>query len=119
MISFKLAEKKKQFYLSTGFYHIYLSGGFFLENIDLIDVGLKDLRANNYITLKEFYIKRRSYVNGQRAVACYEFEVVDSTELELEFGNIEQLEMKYSMLFLANLLFPKKIEVEQISVVIQ
>lgn len=77
------------------------------------------MRTNNYITLKESYLKRRSYVKGQRAVACYEFEVVNSTELELEFGNIEQLEMKYSMLFLANLLFPKKIDVENISVVIE
>lgn len=41
MISFKLAEKKKQFYLSTGFYRVYLAGGFFIENLELVDVGLK------------------------------------------------------------------------------
>lgn len=119
MILFKLAKKKHQFYLSTGFYHVYLVGGFFLENLDLMDVGLKDLRTNDYITLKEFYLKRRSYVNSQKAVACYEFEIVNSTELELEFGNIEQLEMKYSTLFLANLFFPKKIAAEEILVAIQ
>jgi hypothetical protein len=119
MVTFKLIEKKHKFYLSIGFYRLYLGGVFSVNNIDLVDIGLTEMKTQDYVTLKELNFKTKQYINGIKAIACYEFEVMNAGDFEIEFDNIENLELKSSSLFLSNFLFPSKIDISDIQVIIQ
>jgi hypothetical protein len=55
-----------------GYYNIYFSGGFSIENLDLLDIHLFNAKARETITLKEKSLKQREIINGEKSVWCFE-----------------------------------------------
>jgi hypothetical protein len=119
MIQFKLTNKRHRFTLGYGDYKVYITGGFSMENFDLLDVHLIELNSGRQIKLKELNMKPRDLINGKRAIACYSFWIDQYTEYEIEFRDFEFLTMKKSMLFFRNLLFPSHIDLKEIDIIIK
>lgn len=119
MVSFKLVEKKHKFSLSIGFYRLYLGGVSSIENVDLLDIGITDLKTKDYVTLSELNFNSRKRINKKQAIAFFEFEVTQSGEFEIEINEIENLKLKSSTLFLSNLLFQSKVDIQNVIVFIE
>jgi hypothetical protein len=119
MIEFKITERSHRFHLGYGDYQVFLTGGYGLENFEYVQVRLWEVDSGKEIALKEYGLKPRDMIHGRRAIGCYSFWIDRRTEYEIEFTNFGLLEMRYSALFIQNLLFPTKVELDAISVVIQ
>lgn len=119
MNPFFINEKNHKLNLSFGTYRIYLLGGFSIENIDLLDVKLSKISSGENVEIRELNFKTTDYVSGKKAVACFEFEIVDNDEYQIDFKGYENLAVKESRLFLKNLLFPSKKSGEEIEVIIK
>ncbi len=52
MEKFQIKEKSHEFELSYGSYQIYFTGGWYIKNLEDIDIKLIDVETNKIITLK-------------------------------------------------------------------
>ena len=116
---FKLKNKKHKFYSSNGFYKIYILGGFSIQNLNLISVKLSEVNSQKQIQLKEINFKTRDYINGRKAIACYEFQINNYEEYQIEFNGIENLVVKESMLFFKSLFSSSKASISDLEIVIK
>ena len=116
---FKLKNKKHKFIPSYGSYRIYIVGGLTIENLNLLKVKLTKINTGEIIPLKEINWKPADYIAGEKALACYDFEITQTADYEIEFDNIESLRVKKSRLFLKNLLFPSHLSLEDIRIAIK
>ena len=116
---FKLKNRKHKFSPSYGLYRIYILGGLSVENLDSLDAKLTKVNTGEIISLKEINWKPSEYINGEKAVACYDFQINEADDYEIEFDNIESLEVKKSKLFIRNLLFPSNVSLDDIKIVIK
>ena len=96
MIIFPITDKKKEFQLGYGLYSVYLTGGFSIENLDLLDIHLYNSETKETITLKEKTNKSRDYINNQKAIYCYEFQINEFGTFTIELKNPEVLTIKNS-----------------------
>lgn len=94
MINFPLLQKEKKFELRYDLYHLYFSGGFSIQNLDLLDIHLFNSENSQTITLKEKSLKPRDYINNQKAICCYEFEISEYRIYQIEIANPEVLVIK-------------------------
>lgn len=116
---FKLKDKKHKFSPSYGLYRIYILGGLSIENLNSLNVKLTKVNSDEIISLKEIDWKSSEYIKGEKAVACYDFQINEANDYEIEFSNIENLRIKKSKLFIKNLLFPSNVSLEDIKIVIK
>jgi hypothetical protein len=116
---FKLKNKKHKFSPSYGLYRIYILGGLSIENLNSLKATLTKANTGEIISLKEIDWKPSEYINGEKAIACYDFQINEADDYEIEFNNIENLRVKKSKLFIKNLLFPSTISLEDIKIVIK
>ena len=94
MIIFPITDKKKEFQLGYGLYGVYFTGGFSIENLDLLDIHLYNSETKETITLKEKTNKSRDYINNQKAIYCYEFQINEFGNFTIELQNPEVLTIK-------------------------
>ncbi|WP_091146842.1 hypothetical protein [Flavobacterium caeni] len=104
MIKFPITENKKEFELSYGFYYLYFSGGFSLENLDQLEIQLLNTKTSETITLKEKLLKPREIINGEKVICCFEFQINNFALYKLKIKNPEILVMKNSALISVNLI---------------
>ncbi len=116
---FKLKTKKHRFSSSYGLYRIYILGGFSIENLNLLDVKLTKINTQEAICITEINWKLREYINGEKAIACYDFQINETDDYEIEFNNIESLEVQKSMLIIKNFFFPSNVSIEDLKIVIK
>jgi len=125
MEKFHIKEKSHEFELSYGSYQIYFTGGWYIKNLDDIDIKLIDVETNKIITLKSkdfFGLRRQAYISSQQAaVLAFEFENLKYSKLRLTIKNPESLILKryHPFLIMGNLRYPNNIYLEQILVVIK
>lgn len=96
MISFPIIKKSEEFELSYGSYSIYFTGGFTIENLENLDIQLLDLVKNENIKLNEKFLKARDFINRERAILCYNFDILQYSTLRLSINNPEILSIKRS-----------------------
>jgi hypothetical protein len=92
MEKFHIKEKSHEFELSYGSYQIYFTGGWYIKNLDDIDIKLIDVETNKIITLKSkdfFGLRRQAYISSQQAVLAFEFENLKYSKLRLTIKNPE------------------------------
>ena len=94
MITFPITDKQKEFQLGYGLYSVYFTGGFSLANLDLLDIHLYNSETKETITLKEKTLKSRDYINNQKAIYCYEFQINAFGNFTIEIKNPEVLIIK-------------------------
>ena len=94
MIIFPITDKQKEFKLGYGLYSVYFTGGFSLENLDLLDIHLYNSETKETITLKEKTLKPRDYINNQKAIYYYEFQINEFGTFTIELKNPEVLIVK-------------------------
>ncbi|WP_288984552.1 hypothetical protein [uncultured Flavobacterium sp.] len=124
MEKFHIKEKSHEFELSYGSYQIYFTGGWYIKNLDDIDIKLIDVETNKIITLKSkdfFGLRRQAYISSQQAVLAFEFENLKYSKLRLTIKNPESLILKryHPFLIMGNLRYPNNIYLEEILVVIK
>jgi hypothetical protein len=124
MEKFHIKEKSHEFELSYGSYQIYFTGGWYIKNLDDIDIKLIDVETNKIITLKSkdfFGLRRQAYISSQQAVLAFEFENLKYSQLRLTIKNPESLILKryHPFLIMGNLRYPNNIYLEEILVVIK
>lgn len=121
---FNLKDKFSEFQLSFGSYQIYLTGGWYIKNLEELKIELIDLETNQKINLKSksiFGLRKQDYIGGEKAVQIFEFNIPKQTNLKISIHNPETLIMKkvHPFMFLSSILFPRKIETDIIKVVIK
>ena len=116
---FKLKNKKHNFIQNYGSYRIYIVGGLTIENLNLLKVKLTKINTGEIIRLREINWKPAEYIDGKKALACYDFEITETADYEIEFDNIESLRIKKSRLFIKNLLSPSSVSIEDIKIAIK
>lgn len=94
MIHFPLLQKEETFELRYGLYALYLSGGFSIDNLDLLDIHLFNAVTKDTITLKEKSLKPRDFIRNERAICCYEFQIKEFGTYKIEIANPEVLIIK-------------------------
>ncbi|MDR0227494.1 MAG: hypothetical protein LBI72_00260 [Flavobacteriaceae bacterium] len=102
----------------------FLQGGWYIKNLEELGIELIDLETNENINLKfkNFYgLRRQDYIHRQKAVQAFEFNILKSSKLKITINNPESLIMKRShpIILIHSFLFPKKIELDLIKVVIK
>lgn len=96
MINFPITNKNIEFELSYGLYNLYFSGGFSIQNLDLLDIHLFNFVTKDTITLIEKSLKPRDIIKGQRVISCYEFQINEFATYKIEILNPEALLIKRS-----------------------
>ena len=124
MEKFYLKEKTHEFELSYGSYQIYLTGGWYIKNLENLDIELIDVESGKNIKLKskDFYgLRRQAYISSQQAVLAFKFDNLKYSKLKLTIKNPESLILKryHPFLIIGNLRYPNKISLEEILVVIK
>lgn len=122
MKQFYLKDKFFEFQLGFGFYQIYFTRGWYIKNLEELNIELIDLETNHKITLKSkniFGLRKQDFIGGQRAVQVFEFNLAKQTNLKISINNPETLIMKKVHPFMFSILFPRKIETDIIKVVIK
>jgi hypothetical protein len=120
MIKFKLIDKKHKLnFESTGYYSVFLTGGFSIELGNDLEIELKGIKSNDWVEIIELDFKKNTIIEFTKATECFKFNISRIGEYEIEFKNIENLVVKKSSLFLSNLLFPTQIPLEKIEVIIK
>lgn len=119
-----LKEKIYDFELSYGSYQIFFTGGWYIQNLEEIDIELIDVETNKSISLKSkdfFGLRRQSYIGNQKAVLAYEFDNLKYSKFKLSIKNPEMLILKKShpFLFLHNLIYSKHISLDEILLIIK
>ena len=84
----------------------------------------QDLEINQKINLKSkniFGLRKQDYIGGKKAVQVFEFNLAKPTNLKISINNPETLIMKkvHPFMFMYSILFPRKIEIDIIKVVIK
>ncbi len=124
MKKFPIDKKTFEFELGFGCYCIMFTGGWYIENLDELNVNLVNLTTSETIALKSktlFGLRKQDYVDRQQAVIAFEFDILKYSKLQLTISNPEELVMKryHPFLFLHNLIFGRTIPVEDINVIIK
>lgn len=124
MIKFPLVQKSHEFELGYGSYYIFFTGGWYIENLDELDLQFINSKTNESIILntKDFFgLRRQDYVANQKAVAAFSFDIYEYSTLRLTINNPESLVLKpnHPIMFLLNLFYGKKIPIEKINIVIK
>src|SRR5690554_580771 len=124
MKQFYLKDKFFEFQLGFGLYQIYFTEGWYIKNLEELNIELIDLETNQKINLKSkniFGLRKQDYIGGQKAVLVFEFNLAKLTNLKISINNPETLIMKkvHPFMFLYSILFPRKIETDKIKVVIK
>jgi hypothetical protein len=96
MVSFSIIKKTEEFELSYGSYNIYFTGGFTIENLENLDIQLVNVEKNEKIKLHEKFLKTRDIINRERAILCYNFDLLQYSSLKLTINNPEILSVKRS-----------------------
>lgn len=124
MQKFNIKEKTFNFELSYGSYQIFFSGGWYIKNLEELDVELIDTETNKNVILKSkdfFGLRKQDFIGKQKAVLAYEFDNLKYSKLKLSIKNPELLILKkvHPILFLYNLIHPKNISLDEIMVIIK
>ena len=124
MNKFFITQKSYDFELGYGSYNIFFTGGWYIENLNVLDIHLIDKSTSETITLhsKDFFgLRKQDYIENQQAVVGYNFNVNKYSDLRLTINNPESLIMKrfHPFLLLFNLIFSQRISVEKILVVVK
>jgi hypothetical protein len=124
MQKFYIKEKIFNFELNYGSYQIFFSGGWYIKNLEELDIELIDIETNKNIILnsKDFFgLRKQDFIGKQKAVLAYEFDNLKYSKLKLSIKNPELLILKkaHPFLFLHNLIYPKNISLEKIMVIIK
>ncbi len=124
MEKFYIKEKYHEFELSYGSYQIYFTGGWYIKNLEDLDIELIDVETNKIISLKSkdfFGLRRQAYISSQKAVLAFEFENLKYSKLGLTIKNPESLILKrhHPFLIMGNFRYPNNISLEEILVVIK
>lgn len=124
MEKFYIKEKSYEFELSYGSYQIYFTGGWYIKNLEDLDIGLINIESEKNVTLKSkdfFGLRRQAYISNQQAVLAFEFENLKYSKLRLTIKNPESLILKryHPFLIMSNLRYPNNISIEEILVVIK
>ena len=117
-------EKSYEFELSYGSYQIYFTGGWYIKNLEDLDIELINIESGKNVTLKSkdfFGLRRQAYISSQQAVLAFEFENLKYSKLRLTIKNPESLILKryHPFLIMSNLRYPNNISIEEILVVIK
>ena len=121
---FYIKEKSYEFELSYGSYQIYFTGGWYIKNLEDLDIELINIESGKNVTLKSkdfFGLRRQTYISNQQAVLAFEFENLKYSKLRLTIKNPESLILKryHPFLIIGNLRYPNNISIEEILVVIK
>ena len=121
---FYIKEKSYEFELSYGSYQIYFTGGWYIKNLEDLDIELINIESGKNVTLKSkdfFGLRRQDYISSQQAVLAFEFENLKYSKLRLTIKNPESLILKryHPFLIMGNLRYPNNISLEEILVVIK
>lgn len=124
MQKFYIKEKSHEIDLSYGSYQIYFTGGWYIKNLENLDIELIDIESGKSIKLKSkdfFGLRRQAYISSQQAVLAFEFENLKYSKLRLTIKNPESLILKryHPFLIINNLRYPNNISLEEIMVVIK
>lgn len=124
MQKFSIKEKTLYFELSYGSYQIFFSGGWYIKNLEELDVELIDTETNKNVILKSkdfFGLRKQDFIGKQKAVLAYEFDNLKYSKFKLSIKNPELLILKkaHPFLLLYNLIYPKNISLEEIMVIIK
>jgi hypothetical protein len=124
MEKFYIKEKSYEFELSYGSYQIYFTGGWYIKNLEDLDIELINIESGKNVTLKSkdfFGLRRQAYISSQQAVLAFEFENLKYSKLRLTIKNPESLILKryHPFLIMSNLRYPNNISIEEILVVIK
>ena len=114
MEKFYIKEKSYEFELSYGSYQIYFTGGWYIKNLEDLDIGLINIESEKNVTLKSkdfFGLRRQAYISNQQAVLAFEFENLKYSKLRLTIKNPESLILKryHPFLIMSNLRYPNNI----------
>ena len=110
--------------LSYGSYQIYFTGGWYIKNLEDLDLDFIDIETNKNIKLRArdfFGLRKQDYIEKEQAVVAFEFDNLKYSKLKLTIKNPESLILKryHPFLFLYNLIYPKNVSLEQIKIVIK
>lgn len=124
MNEFPIGQKSHEFELSYGSYRMLFAGGWYIENLDELDIELVDILTGKTVTLKTkdfFGLRIQDRIGKQQAVVAYEFYVMKYSKFRLTIHNPEALIMKryHPFLLLSKLIFRKPIPIDEIRVVIR
>jgi len=124
MEKFYIKEKSYEFELSYVSYQIYFTGGWYIKNLEDLDIELINIESGKNVTLKSkdfFGLRRQAYISSQQAVLAFEFENLKYSKLRLTIKNPESLILKryHPFLIMSNLIYPNNISIEEILVVIK
>lgn len=124
MQKFYIKEKSHEFELSYGSYQIYFTGGWYVKNLEDLNIELIDIESGKSIKLKSkdfFGLRRKAYISSQKAVLAFEFENLKYSKLRLTIKNPKSLILKryHPFLIINNLRYPNNISLEEILVVIK
>ena len=124
MEKFHIKEKSHEFELRYGSYQIYFTGGWYIKNLEDLNIEIIDLESGKSVTLKSrdfFGLRRQAYISSQQAVLAFEFENLKYSKLRLTIKNPESLILKryHPFLIMSNLRYPNNISFEEILVVIK
>lgn len=124
MKKFYIKEKNYDFELSYGSYQLFFTGGWYIENLEEIDIELIDIDTKNNISLKSkdfFGLRLQSYIGNQKAVLAFKFDNMKYSKFKLSIKNPESLILKKShpFMLLHNLIYPKNIPIDEIMIVIK
>ena len=124
MQQFKLTNKTLDFELSYGSYQIYFTGGWYIKNLEELEIELIDVVTKKEIILRSkkfFGLRKQDIIGKQKAVLAYEFDVLKYSKLRITINNPEILILKkmHPFMWMHSLLFPKDVALETILVVIK
>lgn len=124
MHKFSINQKSHEFELGYGSYNIFFTGGWYIENLNELNIQLIDklTRENIKLISKDFLgLRKQDYIENKQAVVAFSFDINKYSDLRLTINNPESLIMKryHPFLFLFNLVFSRSIPIENINVVIK
>ena len=124
MKQFYLKDRSIDLDLGYGSYHIFFTGGWYIKNLEELDIELIDLETDEKINLKTkdfFGLRKQDYIGGEKAVQAFEFNLLKASKLKVSIKNPETLIMKkvHPLMFMYSMIFPRKIEIDKIKVVIK
>lgn len=103
MHKFNLKEETFNFELSYGSYQIFFSGGWYIKNLEELNIELIDTESNKNVKLKSkdfFGLRKQDFFGKQKAVLAYEFDNLKYSKLKLSIINPELLILKKAHPFL-------------------
>lgn len=117
---FKITDTISTFKLDRiGQYELLISGGFKYNNKGNFGIIITRHNTNEQIILREKYFKVNTVVNWKRAIEFMTFNIDKIGEFDIKFINIHDLEISKSRLFFKNLLFPSKLNIEEVEIIIK